>query len=69
MTITRKTLGEEIECRLGGSRWAMYRTAEHARFMLDNYVVMSSYGQLLTEKFSNPQEAYYLKQAQKCCGS
>jgi hypothetical protein len=37
--------------------------------MLDNYVAMSSYGQLLTEKFSNSQEAYYLNQAQQCCGS
>ena len=54
---------------LAGSRWAAYRPAERAKFMLDNYVAMSSYGQLLTEKFPNSQEAYYLKQTQQCHGS
>ena len=54
---------------LAESRWAVYRTAERAEFMLDNYATMSSYGQLLTEKFPNSQEAYYLKQAQQCHGS
>jgi len=37
--------------------------------MFDNYATMSSYGQLLTEKFTNSQDAYYLKQAQQCHGS
>ncbi len=54
---------------LGGNRWAVYRTAERAEFMFDNYATMSSYGQLLTEKFPNSQEAYYLKQMQQCRGS
>jgi hypothetical protein len=30
---------------------------------------MPSYGQLLTEKLTNSQEAYYLKQAQQYRGS
>jgi hypothetical protein len=54
---------------LAGSWWAVYRTAERAKFMLDNYVAMSNYGQLITEKFPNSQKANYLKQAQQCHGS
>jgi hypothetical protein len=52
-----------------GICWVVYRSAERARCMLDNYIAMSSYGQLHTEKFSNFQEACYLKQAQQCCGN
>jgi hypothetical protein len=52
-----------------GSWWADYRAAERTEFMFDNYATMSSYGQLLTEKFPNSQEAYYLKQTQQCRGS
>jgi hypothetical protein len=52
-----------------GSWWAVYRAADRARFMPDNYVAMSSYGELLTVKFPNSQEACYLKQAHKCYGN
>lgn len=52
-----------------GSWSAVYRPAECAKFMFDNYLAMSSYGQLLTEKFPNSQQADYLKQAQQCRGS
>jgi hypothetical protein len=53
----------------GGSCQAGFRTAERAAFMLDDYAAMSSYGQLLTEKFPNSQETYYLKKAQHGNGS
>ena len=52
-----------------GSWWAGFRTAGRAEFMFDNYATMSSYGQLLTEKFPNSQEDYYLKQVQQGRGS
>lgn len=45
--------------------WLSVRT----EYMLDDYAAMSSYGQLLTERFPNSQEAYYLKQAQQGRGS
>lgn len=54
---------------LAGSCRAVYRTAEHAQFMFDNYVAMSSNGQLLTEKFPNSHASHYLKQAQQCRGN
>jgi hypothetical protein len=52
-----------------GRWWAVYWTAERAKFMLGNHIAMSSSGELQTEMFSNWQAAYYLKQAQQCCGS
>jgi hypothetical protein len=52
-----------------GSWWTVYGTAERTEFMFDNYATLSNYGQLLTEKFPNSQEAYYLKQTPQCRGS
>jgi hypothetical protein len=52
-----------------GSRQAGFRDAERAEFILEEYAAMSSYGQLLTEKFPNSQAAYYLRKAKQIHGS
>ena len=46
-----------------GRRCAVHRATERARFMRDNGVAMSDYGQLLTEKIPESQGADFLRQA------
>ena len=52
-----------------GRRCAVHRATERARFMRDNGVAMSDYGQLLTEKIPESQGADFLRQAQQVRGS
>jgi len=69
MAISRKTTrgdGIDVAC---GTLVGSVQAADRAKFMPDNYVAMSGYGELFTVKFPNSQEACYLRQAHKCCGN